>query len=70
MTKTYALKRLLEHGAMDIASIAACTRWKPFEVKNAVRSCLHHKLIKRRRASGNASPCAKFEYEAVINQGA
>lgn len=70
MTKTYALKRLLEHGAMDVAEIIACTRWEPKAVKYAVRSCLHHKLIKRRRASGNSSPCAKFEYEAVINQGA
>lgn len=67
MTKTYALKRLLEHGAMDMAEIIACTRWDHGTVKNALRRCLNHQLIRRRRASGNCHPHAKFEYEAVIN---
>ena len=65
MKKTYALKRLLEHGPMDVAAIIECTRWTPQTVKYAVRSCMHHRLIKRKSASGQASRCAKFEYEAV-----
>lgn len=70
MTKTYALKRLLEHGPMDVAAITDCTRWNPMQVKGAIEGCLHQGLIRRCRPSGNASPCAKYEYESVVNQGA
>lgn len=40
MTKTYALKRLLEHGPMDVAAITDCTRWNPMQVKGAL-SLIH-----------------------------
>jgi len=63
MTKTYALKRLLEHGPMNLASIRECTIWSRHEVRNAVRTCLKYGEIRRLRAA--ASSKAKYDYEAM-----
>lgn len=36
MTRTYALKRLLEHGPMTPAEIVECTRWTARQADSAL----------------------------------
>lgn len=44
MTKTYALKRLLEHGELRFREIVEITGWKPSEAWSAIQ-CLMRKEI-------------------------
>ena len=46
MTKTYALKRLLEHGPMTPFDIQDCTRWTCKQVHSAINSLLESDLIR------------------------
>lgn len=45
MSRTYALKRLLEHGPMTPKEITACTRWTSRQVHRALELLLEHELI-------------------------
>lgn len=63
MKKTYALKRLLEHGPMNHASIRECTGWSQREVGNAVRNCLKHGDIRRLKAASSSK--FRYDYEAT-----
>ena len=65
MTKTYALKRLLEHGPMGMGAITECTGWRAKSVTVALGSLCEQGLVTRRRASGNSRRNEKFEYEAT-----
>jgi len=59
MPRTYALKRLLEHGAMGLTDIVECTGW-PFWVANkALQQCLCTGVV-RRVPSGS-----RYAYEAA-----
>lgn len=49
MTKTYALKRLLEHGQMTRPEIVDCTGWTTSQVDRALQHLHQHKLIRRRQ---------------------
>lgn len=46
MTKTYALKRLLEHGPMTVAEIVDCTRWSHQQVETALRMSISQQLVR------------------------
>jgi hypothetical protein len=68
MTKTYALKRLLEHGPMNVPEMVACTGWGRRTVEKTLDNLKAHQLIRpRQRAADRAHG---LSYEAVINQGA
>jgi DNA-binding MarR family transcriptional regulator len=49
MTKTYALKRLLEHGALTPTQIQAITGWRRQQVHSTLDSLLNVGLVKRHR---------------------
>lgn len=59
MTRTYALKRLLEHGPMTLQEIAECTGWGYRESWSTVCKCLKTQTIVRRQWGGYG-----FAYEA------
>ena len=46
MTRTYALKRLLEHGPMTPREITACTRWTSKQVHKVLDYLLASGLIR------------------------
>lgn len=46
MTRTYCLKRLLEHGPMTPKEITACTRWTSKQVHQALDWLLASDLIR------------------------
>ena len=45
MSRTYALKRLLEHGPMTPKEITECTRWTSKQVHRALECLLETELI-------------------------
>lgn len=45
MTRTYCLKRLLEHGAMTAAELIACTGWRWTSVEAALRNLMDSGLV-------------------------
>lgn len=47
MTRTYALKRLLEHGPLTRAEITAITGWPAKTVKAALRQTLMTDVVRR-----------------------
>jgi hypothetical protein len=47
MTKTHALRRLLEHGPMTRPEIVECTRWTSGAVGNALGRCLRSGYVVR-----------------------
>lgn len=47
MTRTYALKRLLEHGPMTPTQIRDCTRWTLKQVHKAIDNLLMIDLVRR-----------------------
>lgn len=49
MSKTYALKRLLEHGPMRFAEIVECTGWEYRQVEVALLALLQSRRIKCRK---------------------
>ncbi len=51
MTKTYALKRLLEHGQMTRAEMIECTRWPGRQVDSALSGLVQQGLVRRRGKS-------------------
>lgn len=64
MTKTYCLKRLLEHGPMTIPEIVECTRWGNRQVKRALLRLRQQGLVRvasrlhgTRAARWEAAPC-------------
>ena len=59
MTRTYALKRLLEHGPMNPKQIAECTRWETSIVHSVLVQCMETETIKCRMRDG------VMYYEAV-----
>ena len=59
MTRTYALKRLLEHGALTYTEILEVTRWEKKSAKDAIKKLLKCGLVKRTTVHG----CARFCYE-------
>lgn len=59
MTRTYALKRLLEHGAMTRREIWDCTLWSRRELDSALAGCMRSGLVRRVSALG------RFAYVAV-----
>jgi len=62
MTRTYAIKRLLEHGPMELADIADCTGWGRGAVKCALRHCLQAGTVRRVPTASRF----RFQYEAVL----
>lgn len=47
MTKTYALKRLLEHGPMTRSQLVECTRWPAKHVDSALSACIAQRVVRR-----------------------
>jgi len=47
MTRTYALKRLLEHGPMTPKQIAECTRWTSRQVHKVLDQLLITETVRR-----------------------
>lgn len=64
MTRTYALKRLLEHGPMRLAEIVECTGWKYRQVEHTLNELVACRLVERRKEYGFWS-----RYEAVMPRG-
>lgn len=47
MTRSYALKRLLEHGPLTRPEIAAITGWTENAVRSALERLIEYRLIRR-----------------------
>jgi transcription initiation factor IIE alpha subunit len=47
MTRSYALKRLLEHGALTRPEIATITGWSENAVRSAIERLMEYRLIRR-----------------------
>ena len=47
MTKTYALKRLLEHGGLKISEMVEITNWDLLQCRHAVEQMLKSDLLNR-----------------------
>ncbi len=47
MTRTYALRRVLEHGVMGRDELLACCGWPESVLESAIRRCLASGCIRR-----------------------
>jgi len=47
MKRTYALKRLLEHGPMISSEITECTRWTGRQVQKTLQVLLKQRVIRQ-----------------------
>ena len=47
MNRPYALKRLLEHGALTYTEMREITGWKPYQLYRAVNSVRKAKIVRR-----------------------
>jgi transcription initiation factor IIE alpha subunit len=60
MTRSYALKRLLEHGALTRREIVTITGWSENAVRSAIERLMEYELIRRtkrqRRSAYEACP--------------
>lgn len=63
MTRTYALKRLLEHGRMRASDVIECTRWKPSQVYRTAQHLIDQGLVERRIVPKRDG--CRVAYEAV-----
>lgn len=52
MTRTYALKRLLEHGPMTQREIRECTRWTARTTGHALETLLAQGRVRRSHLHG------------------
>jgi predicted transcriptional regulator len=54
VTRTYALKRLLEHGALSIPELCAITGWQRRQVNRTLQHCMACGVVRRlsQRADG------------------
>lgn len=64
MTRTYALKRLLEHGAMRASDVIDCTRWKPSQVYRTAQHLIDQGIVER-KVVAKRDGC-RVAYEAVV----
>lgn len=69
MTKTYALKRLLEHGPMTRAQIVECTGWKRRQVESALQDVLRANLVIPSGYAKGRDVRGGFTYEAAGARG-
>lgn len=47
MNRTYAAKRLLEHGALSMAEFKEITRWTPRQARKTMLALLNQGIVKR-----------------------
>ena len=47
MTKSYALRKLLEHGPMTRGQLIECTRWTANQVRWALSECIAKREVRR-----------------------
>lgn len=60
MTRTYALKRLLEHGPMTRREIRECTRWTVRTTGHALETLLAQGLVRRSHRHGGGRGGAAY----------
>lgn len=65
MTRTYALKRLLEHGAMNWGDLRDCTRWSSPALSKALQQCMATGVVVRRTLPGRAARNRAWLYEVA-----
>lgn len=66
MTRAHAMKRLLEHGPMQIRDICDCTRWPQDEVDDALWACIEAGEVRVRTVRDTALQRDRVLYEAVV----
>lgn len=66
MTRTHAMKRLLEHGPMQIRDICDCTRWPQDEVDDALWACIEAGEVRVRMVRDTSLQRNRVLYEAVV----
>ena len=59
MTRTYALKRLLEHGALTFHEIIEITGWKKSQAKETLKAMKESGMVEPKRKKGNT----RFSYK-------
>lgn len=64
MTRTYALKRVLEHGAMSYADLLDCTRWTGRVLSRTLQQCMATGVVVRRQVLRCAARQRAWVYEA------
>lgn len=65
MTRTYALKRLLEHGGMNRAELLDCTRWDRRTLTRTLQQGLTTGVLVRRRLSSTVKRDRAFVFEVA-----
>lgn len=65
MTRTYAIKRLLEHGPMNRAELLDCTRWGCRDLTRALQQVLSTGVVVRRRVAHSVARERAFVYEVA-----
>lgn len=65
MTRTYALKRLLEHGAMSWGDLRDCTRWTGSALSKTLQQCMASGVVVRRTLPGRAARNRAWLYEVA-----
>lgn len=66
MTRTHAMRRLLEHGPMQIREICDCTRWSQDEVDDALWACIEAGEVRVRTVRDKLLQRNRVLYEAVV----
>lgn len=51
MTRTYALKRLLEHGPLNMKELMAITGWKNNQIHHAIECLIQVGIVTKEKAS-------------------
>lgn len=65
MTRTYALRRLLEHGPMNRDELLQCTRWTGRQLSRALECVQATGLVVRLRVQGQQARNRAFVYEVA-----
>lgn len=66
MTRTYALRRLLEHGSMTRPDLLECTRWTGRQLSHALDHVLRQGVVRRVRVPGCYLRSTAWRFEVVL----
>jgi len=66
MKRTYAVKRLLEHGPMTRPELLDCTRWSGRQLSHTLDHVVRVGVVRRVRVPGRCVRSAAWVYEVAL----